>query len=173
MMEVSRSRALPVVLLGTLIVGGCVLAPPAGTLDPPRVEVLATDARAVRYGAEAAQVFEHPEIRDKVRALFGRDWSADGARWLLAPVPAFFSRSSPPQVLRIGGTDYIALVGCMAAACATRRALVLVSADGERLLARVDDGGLTHLYAFGPGMITLTPEDRLVVESAWRALQPH
>ena len=172
-MEVSRSRALPVVLLGTLIVSGCVLSPPAGTLDPPRVEVLATDARAVRYGAEAAQVFEHPEIRDKVRALFGRDWSADGARWLLAPVPAFFSRSSPPQVLRIGGTDYIALVGCMAAACATRRALVLVSADGERLLARVDDGGLTHLYAFGPGMITLTPEDRLVVESAWRALQPH
>ena len=173
MMEVSRSRALPVVLLGTLIVGGCVLAPPAGTLDPPRVEVLATDARAVRYGAEAAQVFEHPEIRDKVRALFGRDWSADGTRWLAAPVPAFFSKSSPPQVLRIGETDYIALVGCMAAACATRRALVLVSADGERLLARVDDGGLTHLYAFGPGMITLTPEDRLVVESAWRALQPH
>jgi len=168
MMEVSRSRALPVVLLGTLIVGGCVLAPPAGTLDPPRVEVLAADARAVRYGAEAAQVFEHPEIRDKVRALFGRDWSADGA-----PVPAFFSRSSLPQMLRIGGTDYIALAGCMAAACATRRALVLVSADGERLLARVDDGGLTHLYAFGPGMITLTPEDRLVVESAWRTLEPH
>src|SRR5438552_2682390 len=83
------------------------------------------------------------------------------------------SQSSPPQVLRIGETDYIALGGCMAAACATRRALVLVSADGERLLARVDDGGLTHLYAFGPGMITLTPEDRLVVEAAWRALQPH
>lgn len=173
MMEVSRSRALPVVLLGTLIVSGCVLSPPAGTLVPPRVEVLAADPRAVRYGAEAAQVFEHPEIRDKVRALFGRDWSADGARWVSAPVPAFFSKSSPPQVLRIGETDYIALVGCMAAACATRRALVLVSADGERLLARVDDGGLTHLYAFGPGMITLTPEDRLVVEAAWRALQPH
>src|SRR2546425_595583 len=86
MMEVSRSRALPVVLLGTLIVSGCVLSPPAGTLVPPRVEVLAA---------------------------------------------------------------------------------------GERLLARVDDGGLTHLYAFGPGMITLTPEDRLVVEAAWRALQPH
>jgi len=167
-MEVSRSRALPVVLLGTLIVSGCVLSPPAGTLVPPRVEVLAADPRAVRYGAEAAQVFEHPEIRDKVRALFGRDWSADGA-----PVPAFFSRSSLPQMLRIGGTDYIALAGCMAAACATRRALVLVSADGERLLARVDDGGLTHLYAFGPGMITLTPEDRLVVESAWRTLEPH
>jgi hypothetical protein len=172
MMVASRSRALPVVLLGTLIVGGCVLPPPAGTLDPPRVEVLAADPRAVRYGAEAAQAFEHPEIRDKVRALFGRDWSADGARWLSAPVPAFFSKSSP-QMLRIGGTDYIALVGCMAAACATRRALVLVSADGERLLARVDDGGLTHLYAFGPGMITLTPEDRAVVESAWRALEPH
>ena len=173
MMEVSRSRALPVVLLGTLIVSGCVLSPPAGTLVPPRVEVLAADPRAVRYGAEPAQVFEHPEIRDKVRALFGRDWSADGTRWLAAPVTAFFSKSSPPQVLRIGETDYIALGGCMAAACATRRALVLVSADGERLLARVDDGGLTHLYAFGPGMITLTPEDRLVVEAAWRALQPH
>src|SRR5439155_1755433 len=90
------------------------------------------------------------ETRDGER---DRASGADGARWVSAPVPAFFSKSSPPQVLRIGETDYIALGGCMAAACATRRALVLVSADGERLLARVDDGGLTHLYAFGPGMI--------------------
>ena len=172
MMEVSRSRALPVVLLVTLIVGGCVLPPPAGTLVPPRVEVVETDTRAVRYGATAAQVFEHPEIQDKVRSLFGPDWSADSARWLSGPVPAFFSRSSPPQMLRIGEADYVAVVGCMATACATRRALVLVSADGERLLARVDDGGLSHLYAFGPGMVTLTPEDRLLVQAAWRALEP-
>src|SRR5207245_5626083 len=97
MREVSRSRALPVVLLGTLIVSGCVLSPPAGTLVPPRVEVLAADPRAVRCGAAPAPGFEHPEIRETVRALFGGGGRADGWRWVSAPVPAFFSKSSPPQ----------------------------------------------------------------------------
>lgn len=59
----------------------------------------------------------------------------------------------------------------MATACSTRRGLVLVGADGERLLARVDDGGVTFRFGFRPGMTAMTPQDRLLIDAAWGALR--
>jgi hypothetical protein len=166
-----RSRALTVGLLGVLSAGGCLLPPPPGELVPPRVEVLTADSRSTRYGGSAAQVFEHPAIRDKVRALFGPDWTAGRAGGLSAAAPVFFSTSSPPKVFRVGDREYLAVSGCVATACTTRRGLVLIGADAERLLARVDDGGFTLHYGFGPGMRAMTPQDRLLVDAAWRALR--
>ena len=166
-----RSHALTIGLLGALSLAGCVLPPPPGELVPPRVEVLAGDARSTRYGGSAAEIFEHPAIRDKVRALFGPDWSGGPAGGLSAAAPLFFVTSSPPRGVRIGDREYLAVSGCMTAACPTRRGLVLVGADGERLLARVDDGGFTRRYGFGPGMTVMTAEDRLLVDAAWGALR--
>jgi hypothetical protein len=159
-----------IVLVGGLAMGGCVLPPPPGAPVPPRVEVLASDARAARYGTGASQMFEHPALRDRVRALFGADWSDRRARWLSAPAPVFFAKSSPPRMLRIGNADWIAVIGC--APTATHRGLLLVSADGERLFARIDEGGATHDYGFGPGMASaLGAHDRVMVDAAWRALE--
>ncbi len=166
-----RSHVLTIGLLGVLSAAGCVLPPPPGQLVPPRVEVLAADSRATRYGESAAQILENPAIRDKVRALFGPDWNAGRATGLSAAAGRFFSTSSPPRALRIGDREYLAVSGCMTAACATHRGLVLIAADGERLLARVDDGGFTLHYGFGPGMTAMTPQDRLLVDAAWGALR--
>lgn len=171
-MATIRSSALTIGLFGVLSAGGCVLPPPPGQPVPPRVEVLGADSGSTRYGENAVQIFEHPAIRDKVRALFGPDWSGGGrAGGLSAPAPLFFSKSSPPTRLRVGEREYLAVSGCAATACATRGGLVLVGADGERLLARVDDGGFTVHYGFGPGMAALTPPDRMAVDAAWRALR--
>jgi len=170
-MATIRSHALTIGLLGVLSAAGCVLPPPPGELVPPRVEVLAADSRATRYGESAPQIFENPAIRDKVRALFGPDWSAGRAGGLSAAAAAFFSTSSAPKPLRVGDREYLAVPGCMTTACAARRGLVLIAADGERLLARVDDGGFTLHYGFGPGMTALTPHDRLLVDAAWGVLQ--
>ena len=170
-MATIRSHALTIGLLGVLSAAGCVLPPPPGELVPPRVEVLAADSRATRYGESAPQIFENPAIRDKVRALFGPDWSAGRAGGLSAAAAAFFSTSSAPKPLRVGDREYLAVPGCMTTACAARRGLVLIGADGERLLARVDDGGFTLHYGFGPGMTALTPHDRLLVDAAWGVLQ--
>ncbi len=170
-MRTIRTHALTIALLGALSAAGCVLPPPPGELVPPRVEVLAADAGATRYGVGAAQIFEHPAIRDKVRALFGPDWSAGRAGGLSAAAGQFFSTSSPPRALRVGDREYLAVSGCMTAACVKHRGLVLIAAGGERLIARVDDGGFTLHYGFGPGMTALTPQDRLLVDAAWGALR--
>ena len=41
-------------LLAGLLAAGCVVAPPLGTPPPPAVDVLTGDARASRYGSNAA-----------------------------------------------------------------------------------------------------------------------
>ncbi len=166
MKRTHRSCALTVGLALVLSTAGCVLPPPPGTLAPPRVEVLTADSRAARYGTTAAEVLEHPMLGEKVRALF-----TERGPGLVAPAATFFSKSSPPRALRIADRDYVAASGCMATACATRRGLLLVSDDGQRLLARIDDGGFTHDYGFGPGMVAMTPQDRLLIDAAWRALE--
>ena len=51
------------------------------------------------------------------------------------------------------------------------RRLLLVLLDGEELLARLDAGGVAHYYAFRAGA-NMTPQDRALVDSAWRALEP-
>ena len=163
-----------VCLLAALVLSGCVVPPPAGTPVPPAVEALAGDGRATQYGRSATEVLAAPAVRQKAEALFGADWSGAGTKagGLSAAAPEFFSRSAAPAMLRVGATEYVAVPGCMAQACAARRGLLLIRADGAELLARLDDGGFTHHYGFGPGMADpLAPAHRLVIDAAWRALE--
>lgn len=169
----SRSARRGVWVWVALGIAGCVVPPPAGTPVPPRVEVFTSDARAIRYGESATAILGSPAVRDKARALFGADWGEAGGRagGLSAAAPEFFGRSTAPRVLRIGATEYVAVPGCLARACAARRGLLLIRADGEELLARLDDGGFMHHYGFGPGMTAMTPAHRLTVDAGWRALE--
>jgi len=137
---------------------------------PPRVEILRNDPRAGQYGLSASEILNHPEMRDKVQRLFGADWGPDAGR---RAAPAFFTKSFPATVLRIGGADYIAAPGCVPEACLTDRGLLLVRTDGAQLLARLDEGGFTRYYAFGIGVgieMVGTPQDRATVDAVWREL---
>ena len=163
------TRIAMVSLLCTLATGGCVTAS-SGTMAPPRVAVLGTDAGATLYGRDAKQVFDNPTLRTKIRALFGTDWNSTSESFLSSPIPAYFAQSSAPTELRIDNARWIAVRGCVPAACARRHGLLLIGPGGERLLARIDDGGFTREYGHGPRMVTLRPQDQAVVDAASRAL---
>ena len=159
------------VALIALLLTACVVAPPAGT-PSPLVGVLSGDGPATKYGVTGREVIDNPAIHDKVRALFGPDWrpAPESGGKLAAGAAAFFGISSPPQAVRMSGTNYIAVTGCITGACGSHRGLLLIREDGELLLARVDEGGYSHYYAFGvPGERAATGP--AVVDGAWRALQ--
>ncbi|MBI2152233.1 MAG: hypothetical protein HYV92_00300 [Candidatus Rokubacteria bacterium] len=159
-------------LLAALFTAGCIVPPPAGTPLPPRVEILGDHTRASLYGKSAADMLDHPAIREKVRSLFGSDWGggAVGGPGVAAAAPEFFSRSFPPRLIQVRGWEYVAASGCMANACRTHRGLLLVRSDGGELLARLDEGGYTHYYVFGVGMLA-TPENRAAIDAVRRALE--
>jgi hypothetical protein len=161
------TRIAMALLLGSLTAGGCVTASPT-EISPPHVAVLGGGAS--RYGTDARQVFDRPELRAKIRDLFGPDWKSTSVSGLSAPIPAYFTESSAPTELRIGNADWVALRGCMPESCARRHGLLLIGPSGDRLLARIDDGGYTREYGYGPGMVSLRATDRAVVDAAWRAL---
>ena len=71
-MRHSPLRGALACLLLAPVVTGCVV--PASS-TPPAAGVLPADARALAYGRSAGEVLENPELRDKVRALFGGDWA--------------------------------------------------------------------------------------------------
>jgi hypothetical protein len=134
--------------------------------------VLPADARALRYGATAPDVFAHPEMRGKVRALFGSDWApaGQGGGRLRYGAAAYFPPDSAMRMLRIDGRDFIAISGCVPSACRTHPSLLLIQADGEQLWARVDEGGFSRYYGHGPAM-TATPVSPAWIDSAWRAVE--
>jgi hypothetical protein len=98
------------------------------------------------------------------------DWGRSNPIGLSAPAPAFFAKSSPPTMLRIDNTNWIAVRGCMTDACATRHGLVLMGPGGDRLLARVEDRGFTKEYGYGPAMVAFSERDGTLLDAAWRAL---
>ncbi len=159
-------------MLTAMLVAGCVTPPPAGVQAPGVVEVLPADARALRYGPSAPAVFDSPELRDKVRALFGSDWTpaAQGGGRLQYGAAAYFPANSPIRMLRVDNLEYIAITGCVPRACATHRGLVLIRADGFDLWARLDEGGFSRYYGHGPAM-TGTQVSPAFIDSAWRALE--
>ena len=165
-----RSRIAMVLSLCTVMAGGCVTASP-NSVPAPRVAVVGGGGPATQYGTSAMQVFDNPALRTKIRTLFGPDWTSTSVSGLSAPIPAYFTQSSAPKQLRIDGADWIAVNGCMPQECATRHGLLLIGPGGDRLLARIDDGGFTREYGYGPGMVTLQPRDRAVVDAAWNALR--
>lgn len=161
-------------LLAAVFTTACVSAPPT---EAPRVEILTADARATSFGNSASAMLANPALRVKAQALFAADWTPSPApgpasTGRISVTPAeFFEKSGPPRVVRVAGKDYIAAPGCQPRACTTLRGLLLVRADGEALLARLDEGGFAHYYGYGAGM-AMTPDGRALLDSVWRALGP-
>lgn len=156
------------VILAGLLFTACAGSPPMGAPVPPTSGVLTADARALRYGASAPEVFNNHELGDRVRALFGADWSPGGQ--IAFGAPAFFPASSSLRMVRLGDGDYIAITGCVLSSCATHRGLVLIRQDGEHLMARLDEGGFSHYYERGPGA-SANAVPRSSIDSAWRAVE--
>ena len=131
----------------------CTIPPAPGSSATPPAQVLPVDARALAYGRTAGDVVQSPELRDKIPALFGADWmpASQGRGQIASGAAAFFERGGPPRMVQVAGKDYIAAAGCVATACRTRRVLLLVGEGGSQLLARLDDGAVTHYYSYAIG----------------------
>jgi len=159
-------------VLAVLLATGCTIAPPPGSLIPPAAELLPGDGRAFAYGYTLGEVLKNPEVADKVRDLFGADWApaSRGGGQLVQGADAYFAGNAPPRMVRIGGVDYIALAGCVPSACNTHRVLLLIRHGGSELLARLDEGGFAHYYAYGSGDVTRNTAP-LIVDSGLRALR--
>ena len=147
---------------------GCVVEAPRGVSMPTKAGVAAADARALKYGATAPEVLDNPQMRDKIRALFGPDWTP-GAGKLPEGAAAYFPASSSLRLIKLGADDYIAITGCVTAACAANRGLLLIRQDGDQLMARLDQGGLSHYYQYAIGA---TPANvpRSLIDGAWITL---
>ena len=74
-------------------------------------------------------------------------------------------------MVSIAGKDYVAVTGCVANACQTRRVLVLIGEGGSQLLARLDDGVIPRYYAYGSGGVAPPANASTIVDSGLRALQ--
>ncbi len=149
-----RRGALVWLLVAPVATAGCVLPPEPGSSAPLEADVVAADARALAYGRTAGDILENPQLRDKVHALFGADWAAPtpGVGKLSAPAAQYFELGGPVRMVRIGDANYIAVTGCARQACSGRRGLLLIREGGEQLMARLDEGGFSHHYAYGPGV---------------------
>ena len=155
-------------VLAAFLFTACVVPTPAGVgAGPDPARVLQADARALRYGATAPEVFDNPQLRENLRGLFGADWNPGPARAFGAP--AFFPASASIRMARVGDREYIAITGCVVSACADHRGLLLIGSD-EQLLARLDDGGFSHYYHFGRGA-TGDALTRSTIDGAWLALE--
>src|SRR5204863_9812051 len=106
----TRWIAAPITVLAAFLGAACATEHPAVARPSGPVGVLAADARALRYGASAPEVFDNPKMRDKVRALFGSDWgaAAQGGGRLEHGALAYFPPDSSIRLLRIGDQEYIA-----------------------------------------------------------------
>ena len=171
-----RAALLRAVLLSALIApiaAGCVIPPEPGSATPPRSEVMQADARALAYGRSAAEILNNPQLSDKMRALFGADWSppTPGVGKPMGAAPEYFEVGGPVRMVDVGGVNYIAVTGCAKQACAKQRGLLLVREGGEQLLARLDEGGFLHQYAYGPGMAGSSAAAGATIEGALTALE--
>lgn len=152
--------------LAAVVAAGCAIPPPPGTPTPPAAQVVPTDTRVGVYGSTIEEVVQNPAIGDKIRAMFGADWS--GGQLASPGASAYFARGGPPQIVRIGGVDYIAFSGCVPSACEAGRVLLLIREGGTEIVARLDEGGFAHYYAFG----NVTRDTaQLVADGGLRALR--
>ncbi|PWU23319.1 MAG: hypothetical protein C5B48_08795 [Candidatus Rokuibacteriota bacterium] len=158
-------RSASLVAIAAFLLNSCVVP---STPVAPSAGVVAADARALRYGASAPEIFNNPQMREKLRALFGPDWDPGGA--VAVGAPAFFPSTSAIRLVNIGDQDYIAITGCVTSACASHRGLLLIRQEGDWLMARLDEGGFSHYYSFGPGA-TLNTVPQAWIDNAWRAVQ--
>jgi hypothetical protein len=154
-------------LVAAVAIGGaaCVAAGPSDAPVPPIVQVDGADARARQFGSTASEILTNSSLESKVRALFGPDWALEPGSRLRAPASAFFASGDPPRVMRTSEAEYVAVSGCGPAGCRAQRVLMLVRADGETLLARLDEGGFSHYYAYGAGL-NMSPANRALLDRA-------
>jgi len=167
-------RGALVCLLVAPAAAGCVLPPEPGASNSPEAEVVAADARALAYGRSAGEILENPQMLDKVRAIFGADWAPPtgvGVGRLSAAAPQYFELGGPVRMVRIGDANFIAVTGCAAQACTGRRGLLMIREGGEQLMARLDEGGFSHHYAYGPGTVGGPAGAGPVLNSTLRALE--
>ena len=163
------SHLIRLISLSSLVVitaAGCTVPPRPGTPLAPAAQVVPPDPRVETYGSSIEQVAQNPMIADKLRAMFGPDWSGGQ----LAPLgaSAYFAKGDPPRTVRVGGVDYITYTGCVPAACETSRVLLLIREGGSEMIARLDDGGFAHYYAYGN---VSRDAAQLVADSGLRALR--
>jgi hypothetical protein len=163
------SRLICLIALSSLVVitaGGCTVPPRPGMPVSPAAQVVPSDMRAEAYGSSIESVVQNPMIGDKVRAMFGPDWS--GGQLSPRGASAYFAMGDPPRMVRVNGVDYITYTGCMPAACETSRVLLLIREGGSEMVARLDDGGFAHYYAYGN---VNRDTAQLVADSGLRALR--
>jgi hypothetical protein len=154
-------------LLGVLAVG-CTIDPPAGTPPAPMAGVLERGPRETAFGRTGEEVVTNPQLRDKIRNLFGADWAPGGK--ITKGAGAYFGRTEPPRGVRVGDRNYVAVAGCVTASCRSDRVLLLIQEGGEALLARLDEGGFSHYYAYG-GTWGVAGSTAQVADAALRALE--
>ena len=163
------SRLICLIALSSLVVitaGGCTVPPRPGMPVSPAAQVVPPDMRAETYDSSIELVVQNPMIGDKVRAMFGPDWS--GGQLSPRGASAYFAMGDPPRMVRVNGVDYITYTGCMPAACETSRVLLLIREGGSEMVARLDDGGFAHYYAYGN---VNRDTAQLVADSGLRALR--
>ena len=163
------SHVTRLISLSSLVVitaAGCTVPPRPGVPVSPAAQVVPPDRRAEAYGSSIEQVVQNPIVGDKVRAMFGPDWSGGQ----LAPLgaSASFAKGGPSQMVRVDGADSVAYTGCVPAACETSRVLLLIREGGSEMVARLDDGGFAHYYAYGN---VNRDTAQLVADSGLRALR--
>lgn len=155
-----------------LTVGGlsvaCTIEPPAGTPPAPMSGVLERGPREAAFGRTGDEVVNNPQLRDKIRRMFGGDWAPGGK--LVRGATPYLERTEAPRGVRIGERNYVAVTGCVPATCRTDRVVLLIQEGGDALLARLDEGGFSHYYAYG-GDWGLAGSTARIVDSGLRALE--
>lgn len=157
----------------TVSAAACTIPPEPGSSATLPAQVLPADARALAYGRTVSEAIQSPELRDKIPALFGADWmpASQGRGQLALGAAAFLEKGGPLRMVNIAGKDYVAVTGCVANACQTRRVLLLISEGGSQLLARLDDGVIPHYYAYGSGGVAPPTNASTIVDAGLRALR--
>lgn len=158
-------RAVLLVTAVATLATGCITAPSPDTPTRPIVQVDSVDARARQFGNTTTEIITNPALAPKIHALFGPDWALEPGARLRAPASSFFASGDSPRMLRTAEAEYVAVSGCGPAGCGLQRVLLLVRPDTEALLARLDEGGFSHYYAYGAGL-TMSPATRALLDRA-------
>ena len=144
---------------------GCITAPSPGIPPVPIVQVDSGDARARQFGSTTTEIITNPTLAPKIHALFGADWALGPGARTRAPASSFFASGDPPRMIRTAEAEYVAVSGCGPAGCGLQRVLLLIRPDTEALLARLDEGGFSHYYAYGTGL-GMSPATRALLDRA-------
>ena len=158
-------RAVLLVTAVATMATGCITSPSPDAPTRPIVQVDSVDARARQFGNTTTEIITNPALAPKIHALFGPDWALGPGARLRAPASSFFASGDPPRMLRTAEAEYVAVSGCGPAGCGLQRVLLLVRPDTEALLARLDEGGFSHYYAYGAGL-TMSPATRALLDRA-------